>query len=112
MGAAERLESLVGFDPAKNLSPGNEVLQEALKHLKEEQRQAALVSTKELLVKAIDLRKQMAAKKKEFDQQFQRSEKELGKVLSKLEAMSQGKTLEEVEDKPEESVKIPDQNST
>lgn len=99
----ERLEKIVGFDPARGNSPGADVLAEALKEVKEERQKVSKEVAKQLLIKLIDLRSQMAAKKRDFDSQYKKSEKEMGKMLNKLEAMASGKTLEEAEQEEKNS---------
>lgn len=101
--SADRLSNLLGFDPAKNVSPGNEVLQEALKEINEERAKASKVAAKELLLKAIDVRTQWAGKKREFEALDKKFEKELGKLMNKLDALSKGKSMEEAEREEKES---------
>lgn len=101
--AVDRLTAMFGFDPAKEMAAGNDVLKEALKEIGEERSKNAKTKAKEQLLKAIELRQQMAAKKREFENQYKKFEKELGKVLGQLDAMASGKSLEETETEEKEA---------
>lgn len=86
----ERLEKLCGFDPAKPLNANGSLLAEVIKELREEREEKAKVSAKEQLGKAVGLREKMIKVKREFESQTSKFDKELGKLLNRLEAGLRG----------------------
>lgn len=87
---AERLEKLCGFDPTKKLNATGDLLAEVVKELKEEREVKAKDSAREQLRKALELREKMDNVRKEFEGQTAKFDKELGKLLSRLEAGLRG----------------------
>jgi len=94
---AERLESVLGFDPAKSVLDRT-VLSEALKEINEERVKENKAKAKEQILKAIELRSKMEAARKQFEGQQKKFEKELGKILNKIEAMAEGREPPEDKD--------------
>tara|TARA_Y100000034_G_C6721861_1_gene319386 strand:- start:243 stop:560 length:318 start_codon:yes stop_codon:yes gene_type:complete len=74
-----------------------DVLKEALKEVSEEQAEKKKKAAKELIVKALELKKQMDDAEKQFTSQKQKWDKELGKVMNRLQNMASGKPLDEGE---------------
>lgn len=94
-----RVTELLTFDPTKeNLS--KDVLSEALKEITEERITKLKSKGKEQLHKAIELVTKMNKLKKDFDTEYAKCDKELGKIVRQVEAAMQGKT-EPVEEKEE-----------
>jgi len=102
--SAEKLEGLLGFDPAKRgtLELFKEVVQEISKERTDKakaqdeaarwlNRQAA----KEHLTKAISLREGMVKAEKDFNKEKQKFEKELGKVMNQIQGILPGKEPQE-----------------
>lgn len=88
--STERLKEMLGFDPAAYSAPPNGVFAEALKELQEQRIKVAKEKAKEQLSKAIELREKMAVAKREYQNQEKKFEKELVKLLNRLEAMAKG----------------------
>ena len=84
--SSERLEKLCGFDPAKKLNATGELLKEVVADLRSKREEAAKEAAKEQLVQAMSLREKMHKARQEFDRQQSKFEKELGKLLNRLEA--------------------------
>jgi hypothetical protein len=79
-----------------------DVLKEALKEVSEERAGKRKDAAKELIRKALDLKEQKDKAKSEFLSKDRKWEKELGKVMGRLENMAQGKPLNDgVEDDDE-----------
>lgn len=87
---ANKLEQIVGFDAAKKPGVSKDVFKEVLDEILEERKQKAKVAAKEQLTKALNLREQMATARKKFDQEWEKSDKELGKVVGQLFAALNG----------------------
>jgi hypothetical protein len=99
---AHRLAEIVGFDAAKGPNVTGDVLKEVLDEILEDRKQKAKVLAKEQLVKALTLREQMAAARRKFETEWEKSDKELGKVVNRLYASLNGKPAPvETEDTPE-----------
>lgn len=81
----ERLVSLAGFDPAKQPKVTEQIFKEVMSDIQKERADKAKAKARELIVKALDLREQMAKAEREFAQQKAKFEKELGKILNQLE---------------------------
>lgn len=92
---SERLEKLCGFNPVKKPNATEELFQEVVSGLRKEREEKAKASAKEQLIKAIELQEKMYKVKKEFDNQTAKFEKELGKLLSRLESGLNGKPVNE-----------------
>jgi uncharacterized membrane protein (UPF0182 family) len=74
-----------------------DILKEALREVSEEQAEKKKAAAKELVVKALDLKKQMDDAEKQFNAQKKKWDKELGKVINRLQNMAQGKPLDDGE---------------
>jgi hypothetical protein len=85
----ERLEDLLGHNPSKELV-GGDILAEAMKEIREERVKEAKVKAKELLTKAIDLHQAITKADQEWRCKVNKFNKELGKVLGRLDAFAQG----------------------
>jgi len=82
----ERLEKLIGFDAAKRQGVTQELFQEVLGEVKKERFEKAKGAAREQLLKAIELREKMYNIEKEFSAQRKKFDKELGKLLGRLES--------------------------
>jgi hypothetical protein len=98
----DRLTKILGYDPAKQHG-GPTVFSDALKELQEEQDEAVKGQAKELLSAAIGLRKKMNEKVRTVNSEMKKFDKELGKLLNKIEAFSKGANLAEVEAQEKEA---------
>lgn len=104
---AEKLTTLLDFDPAKRPSLTQELFGEVVKEIKEERAKEAKVKAKEQLVKAMQIRESMAKAEKDFNGQKQKMEKELGKVLNQIQGILSGKCPEENQEGKEEEKECP-----
>lgn len=84
---AERLTGVLGFDASKN-SPGKTVFSDALEAVTKKRNEANKTKAIELIEKAIGLREKIEAAKKQFLSQEKKFNKELGKLLTGIEAMA------------------------
>jgi len=84
----ERLEKLLGFDPAKSDATTNSVVTEAIKEIQAERDVEVKGKVKDLLTEAVDLRKKQAEVQKKFDGETKKFEKSLGNLLSRIEKMA------------------------
>jgi hypothetical protein len=75
-----------------------DILNEALEEVSKEKAEERKGKAKELIRKALDLQNQMQAAQREFQGKSKKWEKELGKVMNRLENMAQGKPLDDGED--------------
>ena len=75
-----------------------DILNEALREVSEEKAEERKGKAKDLIRKAIDLQDQMNAARKEFEGKSKKWDKELGKVMNRLENMAQGKPLDAGDD--------------
>lgn len=76
------------------------VLQEALKEVAKEDTETRKGKAKEMIRKAVDLKRQMDEAERTFTAQKKKFDKELGKTLQRLANMSNNKPLDEgVDDK-------------
>lgn len=86
------------------------VLQEALKEVSEEDMETRKKSAKEMIRKALELKKQMDDAEKQFSSQKKKWDKELGKTLQRLQNMANNRPLEEgVKEEKEEQSEQSDQ---
>ena len=92
----ERLTKILGYDPAKQHG-GAGVFTEALKELQEESDKQVKEQAKGLLAKAIDLRRKMNERVRTVNSEVKKFDKELGKLLNKIEAFSKGSSLADME---------------
>lgn len=97
---AAKLADILGFDAAKHPSVTQETLQEALTEILDLRKVEAIRKAKEVLTKAIDLRRQMAQAEREFTKNQKKFDKELGKLISQLERSVSPQPGDE--DEPEE----------
>ena len=88
---AGRLEDLIGFDASKPSNLTNDLFQEVLSDIKKERFDTAKKAAREQLVKAVELREKMVKIEREFNGQKAKFEKELGKLLSRLESSLGGR---------------------
>lgn len=95
MSNTDRLEKLLGFDAAKPQSITEGILKEVVGELEEQRVEEAKAAAKEQVSKAIELRRKMHKAKREFDSQFAKFEKELGKMMNRLEAGLRGESASE-----------------
>jgi len=95
---AERLATLVGFDPAKRGSLSDELFKEVLEDLTEERVKKAKEAAKEQLEKAVKLREDFDKAEKSFDSQKKKFNKELGKLLNKIESQLKGEAPKDESD--------------
>lgn len=88
--AQERLQGILGFDPVKN--KGSEsILTEALSEIKAQRAEENKKKASELIKKAISCVEKMEEAKKQFSSEMQKSEKELNKLISSIEALGGSK---------------------
>ena len=92
---AEKLQELLNFDPAKRPTLTQELFAEVVKEITDERVKTAKIKAKEELVKASQLREQMVKVKKEFENQYNKMEKDLGKMLNQIQGILSGKPPEE-----------------
>lgn len=96
------LKEMLGFDPTVELSVSGNVLGEAIKEIQEERALKVKAKAKEQLLKAIDLQTKMKVAKRNFEKEAKKFDKELGKVMKALEAMSKGEEVPPEEENKEE----------
>jgi len=108
---AERLQSLLGYDPTKE-SPNQSIVQEAMKEIQDERNKKLKLKVVEQLTKASDLRVKMVKLKKDFESEYNKSDKELGKALNVIEAMATGKPLTQEGSDKDESAQTPTAEGT
>ena len=81
-----------------------DVLTEALKEVAKEQGEERKRKAKEMIVKALDLKRQMDEAERNFNAQKKKWDKELGSALSRLGNMARNRPLDEgLSEKTEES---------
>ena len=86
----ERLSSMVGFDPAKHPQVTDDVFKKVMKDIKEERAEKAAEKAKGLLEQAFALSGQMAKAASDFKRQEKKFDKELGKLINRLESELKG----------------------
>lgn len=91
--STERLTNLVGFDPAQHPKVTDEIFKEVMQDINEARAEKAKEKARGLLEQAFELRGQMAKARSEFERQEKKFEKELGKILNRLESELRGATL-------------------
>jgi hypothetical protein len=92
---SDKLQDMLDFDAAKRPTLTQELFGEVVKEIKEERAKDAKAKAKEQLVKAMQIREGMAKAAKDFNNQQQKMEKELGKVLNQIQGILSGKCPEE-----------------
>lgn len=90
LSSGAKLQELLGFDPTKRGTLSANLFSEVVKEIADERHKEAKARAKEHLVKAIQLREQMAKARKDFDAQDKKFEKELGRVLSQIQGILSG----------------------
>lgn len=96
-----KLQELLGFDPTKKGTLTADLFSEVVKEIADERHKEAKARAKEHLVKAIQLREQMAKARKDFDAQDKKFEKELGKALNQIQGILSGKNPDEEKEEKE-----------
>jgi DNA replication protein DnaD len=91
MTNGERLQEMLGFDPVGKAGLTQDLFSEVVKEIQEERTKEAKAKAKEYLIKAMQLREQMEKAKRDFDTQYKKFEKELGKVLNQIQGILTGK---------------------
>ena len=94
----ERLVELLNFDPAKEPSVTKGVFEELVAEVAKERAERAKTKAKEILIKAMDLRTKSAANAREFAKQQAAFEKELGKLVKRLDSFVRGDSTTEGEE--------------
>jgi len=92
---AEKLVSLLGFDPGKGDNIVSGVLGQAVQELREEKAKVGLVKAKELLTKLMALKAERDKFKREADQKVAKMDKEFGKAWSAIERIANGQPPED-----------------
>lgn len=87
------------------------VLQEALKEVAKEDSESRKGKAKEMIRKALDLKRQMDEAERQFNSQKKKWDKELGKTLQRLSNMANNKPLDEGVEKEGDSQKAEDSSS-
>lgn len=95
---SDKLATMLAFDAAKSPTLTQALFGEVVKEIQEERAKDAKSKAKEQLVKAMQIREQMVKASKEFGNQQQRMEKELGKVLNQIQGVLSGRYHEEHQD--------------
>lgn len=95
MSSVERLTKVLGFDPAKNAGGG--VFAKAMDEVKKKREEAALSKATALIEQAMDLRQKMDDAERAFNVQKKKFEKELGKLVGRIEGLAGGKTPAQIE---------------
>lgn len=101
--SVDRLSKALGYDPAKQSGNGSEVFQNALKKIQKKRDEELEAKAEELLQKAIDLRMKMDEADRQFNSQKKKFDKELGKLLSRIEAFSRGESPAAIDAKEAEA---------
>jgi predicted RNA-binding Zn ribbon-like protein len=100
-GNIERLTKVLGFDPAK--ASGGNVFSEALNEVQKKRTEATKAKAMELIESAIKLREEMDGLERQFGGQKKKFEKELGKVLNRIESMARGLSPSQAEAQEKEA---------
>lgn len=79
-----------------------DILKEALDEVSQERAEKRKESAKELIRKALDLKSQMDKAKSAFEGQTKKWDKELGKVMNRLQNMASGRPLNDGEEDEED----------
>ena len=105
-GTTERLERLLGFDPAKSNATTASVVTAAIQEIQEERSKEVQARVKTLLAEAVDLRKKQAETKKKFETEDAKFEKSLGKLLNRIEQMANSEMVTPVEDENQDTPEV------
>ena len=95
---SERLKEMVKFDPSKPTGLSEELFAEVLEDVTKERIEEAKTEAKGLLEKALKLREDFGKAKKDFARQEKKFNKELGKLLNKVEAKLRGEAPKDESD--------------
>lgn len=90
----------------KLLAPHREqlnILSEALKEVNQEDNEKKKEACKNLIRQCLDLQKQMDEAERAFTTQKSKCDKQLGKLVNRLNNMANNKPLDDGEEKPEEA---------
>ena len=98
-----KLNTVLGFDPAKGGNSSADVFKEALREVQEERAAANKAKAIELIKKAIECRKKFDEVEKQFNSQKKKFNKELGSLLKNIEAMAKGSETPEADEEPTEN---------
>lgn len=93
--SVDRLSRVLGFDPARKGGTG--VFADALEVVNKKRAEAAKDKAVGLIEQAITLREQMAQAENTFNAQKKKFEKELGKLVGRIEALAGGKSPSQIE---------------
>lgn len=94
---SDKLATMLEFDAAKRPTLTQELFGEVVKEIREERAKDAKTKAKEQLIKAMQIREGMAKAAKDFNNQQQKMEKDLGKILNQIQGILSGKCPEECE---------------
>lgn len=93
--SVERLTKVLGFDPAR--SSGGSVFQEAMEEVNKKRVEANKARAIALIEQAVELRHKMDEAQRQFNAQTKKFEKELGKLVSRIEGLAGGKSPAQIE---------------
>ena len=83
----QKLNDLLGYDPIKSASP---VFTEVAAELAKERAEEGKKRAKELILKAIELRRAFDSKEREFRKLQEKFDKELGQIMRQIDAAQRG----------------------
>jgi hypothetical protein len=89
-----QLTTLLQFDPIKEPGITPDAFSEVLAEIARDRQEKAKAKAREVITKAVELRKQMANARREFEKQEREFNKELGKLLNHLQTAVNGRTEE------------------
>lgn len=101
LASIDRLSKVLGYDPARQTGTG-EVFQAALKEIQEDRDKAVKEKAKALLTQAIDLRCKMDEARRQFTSQEKKFDKELKKLLGRIEGFAKGESPAAIEEREKE----------
>lgn len=87
---SEEIDAVLGFDSTSNRITAS-TLKEATDRLEEEQHEASVAKATEILKKLQELRKLKVLRDKEYQKQSKDWDNEVGKLLSRVAAITSGK---------------------
>ena len=96
--ARDRLESLLGFDPAKADATSQDVVQQAVAEIQEERSKAAAAKAKEFITKGMELVQRFDAAQKAARKEEQKFEKDLKKLMDQIDRLKSGKSVADEEE--------------
>lgn len=98
----DRLCKVLQYDPAKQSGSNSSVFNKALQAVQERRDKEIQAKAEELLQQAIDLRCKMDESERQFNANKKKFEKELGKLVNRIEAYSRGESSSAVDAKETE----------